>query len=759
MDDIKTPKVDNVKLVDRFSGRKLVGTLYLTATHLIFVDAQGRRETWILHMHMGQVEKLTMTAEGCPLLIRCKNFLCITFIVPRERECQDIYLSLLEFSRPAEINKLYAFNYTSNEGLDKAHGWDMFDLQSEFMRMGAPNEQWVITNLNSQYELCDTYPSLLYVPANATTPVLVGSSKFRSRGRLPVLSYLHENNATLTRCSQPLSGFSARCVEDEHMLQAILRANPRSNYMYVVDTRPKINAMVNKAQGKGYENESFYSNMKFQFLGIENIHVMRASLAKLIELSELKKPSMNDFLNRLEGCGWLKHIAAIIDTSAFIARAISDGTSVLVHCSDGWDRTAQTCSLAGIMLDPYYRSMQGFQALIEKEWLAFGHKFTDRCGLLESVEVKETSPVFTQFLECVWQMMQQFPCAFQFNERFLLTIHDHIYSCQFGTFIGNCEKDRLDLRLADRTYSLWGYLNLHSTEYLNPLYKKTYEIKQPVIIPNPSPQALSYWRGMYNRFEGGIHPRENVLDIISAAKDHSVSLEDHVLLLEKRVTQICKLLGKSEEAIQRKLQGHVSMDSIEGYLSGHIGDNSNTSTNIVTPNFCNHKTSPFDVEPLEMVPLTSKGSFDSEAQLEGSKGTSMGGSMNHMKSDSESGFDEASSQLSRSGGVEELVGGAGGGMVRSPSSDHLTVEQLVAELKTVAVGWKSFRNVYSCSCASPFDHYMKKFHCWKCGNVFCVRCIARSIPLPGHYHRRPVPVCKPCYREVRRSPSTEFPLS
>ncbi|GFR60593.1 myotubularin-related protein [Elysia marginata] len=157
------------------------------------------------------------------------------------------------------------------------------------MRMGAPNEHWVITNLNSQYELCDTYPSLLYVPANATTPVLVGSSKFRSRGRLPVLSYLHgENNATLTRCSQPLSGFSARCVEDEQMLQAILRANPGSNYMYVVDTRPKINAMVNKAQGKGYENESFYSNMKFQFLGIENIHVMRASLQKLIECQHME---------------------------------------------------------------------------------------------------------------------------------------------------------------------------------------------------------------------------------------------------------------------------------------------------------------------------------------------------------------------------------------------------------------------------------------------------------------------------------------
>ncbi|XP_005111133.2 myotubularin-related protein 6 [Aplysia californica] len=733
--------VDNVKLLDRFTGRKPVGTLYLTATHLIFVDAEGKRETWILHMHMGQVEKQPLTAEGSTLQIRCKNFLCITFIIQKDRDCQDIYQSLLTFSRPAEIEKLYAFSFTSNEGQEKAQGWDMFDLQSEFLRMGAPNEHWVLTGLNREYNLCDTYPSQLYVPATASTPILMGSSKFRSRGRLPVLSYLHsENQAALTRCSQPLSGFSARCVEDEQMLEAILKSNPKSEYMYVVDTRPKINAMVNKAQGKGYENESFYSNMKFQFLGIENIHVMRASLQKLTELCELKKPSMNDFLSRLETCSWLKHISAVIDTSAFIARAISEGTSVLVHCSDGWDRTAQTCSLAGLMLDPYYRTMQGFQALIEKEWLSFGHKFTDRCGLLESVETKETSPVFTQFLECVWQIMQQFPCAFQFNERFLLTIHDHAYSCQFGTFIGNCEKDRLDLRLSEKTYSLWGYLWQHAAEFLNPLYKKEYEIRHPLIMPSSNPQALKFWRGMYNRFESGLHPRENVNDIVSAAKDHSSSLEDHVLLLEKRVTQICKLLGKSDETIQRKLQGYLSMDSIDGFLSGHIGDGPAPSK---SSNHDDSMKNCIDLEP------TLNGRL--AAQADAVTG-------NHIKSDSESGFDECSSQMSRSG-IDDVGALELSGLVRSPSSDQLSVDQLIAELKTVAVDWRSFRNVQSCSCASPFDYYVKKFHCWKCGEVFCVRCIARNISLPGHYHRKPVPVCKPCYKEVKRSPSVEFPIS
>lgn len=41
--------------------------------------------------------------------------------------------------------------------------------------------------------------------------------------------------------------------------------------------------MANRAAGKGYENEDNYENIRFKFIGIENIHVMRSSLQKLLE--------------------------------------------------------------------------------------------------------------------------------------------------------------------------------------------------------------------------------------------------------------------------------------------------------------------------------------------------------------------------------------------------------------------------------------------------------------------------------------------
>lgn len=98
--------------------------------------------------------------------------------------------------------------------------------------------------------------------------------------------------------------------------------------------------------------------------------------------------SMNGFLSSLESSGWLKHIRAMLDTSSFIANAVHKGITVVVHCSDGWDRTSQASSLAAMMLDPFYRTIKGFQTLIEKDWLSFGHKFSERCGHLQT-EPKE----------------------------------------------------------------------------------------------------------------------------------------------------------------------------------------------------------------------------------------------------------------------------------------------------------------------------------------------------------------------------------
>ena len=117
----------------------------------------------------------------------------------------------------------------------------------------------------------------------------------------------------------------------------------------------------------------------------------------------------------------------MLSAATAVATAVKvEQRSVLIHCSDGWDRTSQVASLASLLLDPYYRTLQGFAVLVEKEWLSFGHQFATRLGHGQH-SVKRTqycSPVFVQWLDAVWQVVDQFPSCFEFDERYLITLID-----------------------------------------------------------------------------------------------------------------------------------------------------------------------------------------------------------------------------------------------------------------------------------------------------------------------------------------------
>jgi hypothetical protein len=46
----------------------------------------------------------------------------------------------------------------------------------------------------------------------------------------------------------------------------------------------------------------------------------------------------------------------------------------------------QLTALAMLMLDPYYRTIKGFEVMIEKEWLSYGHKFQQVSDTNSSLE-------------------------------------------------------------------------------------------------------------------------------------------------------------------------------------------------------------------------------------------------------------------------------------------------------------------------------------------------------------------------------------
>lgn len=441
---------------------------------------------------------------------------------------------LLQYAFPAS-HKLpfFAFEYCEQY---PENGWSVYEPIAELKRQGLPTESWRITRINEQYELCETYPAVWAVPAAASDSDLRNVVTFRSRGRIPVLSWIHpESQATITRCAQPLVGVSGkRSRDDEAYIQHIMDANAQSHKIFIMDARPSVNAVANKAKGGGYESEDAYQNAEVQFLDIHNIHVMRESLRKL---QEVCYPHIDNahWLSNLEATHWLDHIRCVLSGALRIADKVeSHKTSVVVHCSDGWDRTAQLTALSMLMLDGYFRTIPGFAVLLEKEWLSFGHKFAQRVGHGDDRhQDADRSPVFLQFIDCVWQIQRQFPHAFQFTEDMLITLLDHLYSCLFGTFLYNSERERIDKEVKTKTVSLWSLILSNKADFENPLYNPA--TRHHVLFPRTSMRHLCLWDKYYCRWNPSMRQQEPVHIRFKELLHVKDQLEKHVDELRKEL--------------------------------------------------------------------------------------------------------------------------------------------------------------------------------------------------------------------------------
>ncbi|KAL5110043.1 Myotubularin-related protein 3 [Taenia crassiceps] len=263
--------------------------------------------------------------------------------------------------------------------------------------------------------------------------------------------------------------------------------------LLIIDARCYSSAQFNRLRGGGFEYVEYYDQSEIRFMELPNLHYVRMSFERLMLLC--KKPD-SSWLTTLERSLWLSYISQLLKSAVDIAVALDiQGFPVMVHCTDGWDRTPQLTSLAELLLDPYYRTIRGFRVLIEREWVQFGHKFGDRCGHnLNPCSSEEQSPIFLQWLDCVRQVQRQFPHCFEFNELFLVKLAIHAYSGLFGTFLCNSELERQENHCASRTCSIWAYLNpSYNWSIMNYLYEERNEVIKPAChISN-----LELWDNLY----------------------------------------------------------------------------------------------------------------------------------------------------------------------------------------------------------------------------------------------------------------------
>ncbi|XP_051564332.1 myotubularin-related protein 1-like isoform X1 [Myxocyprinus asiaticus] len=547
---IKTT-VKDVMYICPFTGA-VTGTLTVTDYKLYFISLE-RDTPFVLDVNLGAISRLeTISVQSHGentngMEIVCKDMRSPRFAHKKEEQSKlEILDTLTKHAFPLSNDlPLFAFQYKEEFPED---GWKVYDPVAEYKRMGLPNESWTINKSNINYEVCNTYPALFVTPTSIKDDEIKRMASFRAKHRIPVLSWIHpETQATIVRCSQPMVGpTDHRCKEDEHYLQTIVDANAQSHKLTIFDARQYTVADNHKAKDGGYENENFYPNMELNFLEMPNIHVMRESLRKL---KEVVYPTIDElhWHSAIDATHWLEYIRLLLAGAARIADKVeSSKCSVVVHCSDGWDRTAQLTSLSMLMLDSYYRTLRGFQVLLEKEWISFGHKFAARVGHGdENHSNSERSPLFVQFIDCVWQMMRQFPTAFEFNELFLITILDHLYSCLFGTFLYNSEQERVEKKVNSKTVSLWSYVNSLPEDFSNPFYV---DYENHVLYPLASIRHLELWVGYYVRWNPRMRPQMPVHQNLKELLYLRAELQRKVEELQKEVSSSRSISSSSEHA-------------------------------------------------------------------------------------------------------------------------------------------------------------------------------------------------------------------
>ncbi|KAM4796311.1 myotubularin-related protein 9-like [Rhinophrynus dorsalis] len=521
-DLIQTSQVENVRvycpLKPPMTGTLCVSSHYLllSAPQLVGLDqTQEESDIWLLHCAVDAVEKSVQNigrlqnresgreSEGRSssgtVTLKCKDLRVIHLEIPSMEETLNIARSVQALSSLDSITLSYPFFFRP-PGYSLGKGWPRDTMENFYHKLEAETNSWRLSEVNVDFKTCVSYPAKVIVPRSCPDDTLKRAATFRQGGRFPVLSYYHSSNqAVILRSAQPLVGTAYhRCEEDEALLEAAMVCQTSG---FIIDTRSAQEAKQARNAGGGTESKGNYPKWRMLHRPLERGRTLQNSLVRLVGACYESSLGMSRWLSKLQASHWLSHVKEALSTAGLAAECIErEGANVLVHGEEGTDTTLLVTSLAQLILSPSCRTMEGFQDLIEREWLQAGHPFQLRCarsGWSQS-RAQSESPYFLLFLDCCWQLGRQFPQSFEFNGRLLHTLANHVYSSEYGTFLCNNEKERCLYEVQDRTHSLWCFLNetRQQQQLLNPVYEEN-----PLVIwPSVEPQSVQLWEGFFLRY-------------------------------------------------------------------------------------------------------------------------------------------------------------------------------------------------------------------------------------------------------------------
>jgi Leucine-rich repeat (LRR) protein len=438
----------------------------------------------------------------------------------------DVLVSVLA---PKAALKTFAFKWKPYYPLAASQGWGMYDPADEFERQGlippgttSTNDKanggglYRISKINASYDV-PSYPSQWLVPQATEDAELRRLLPSRLRQRIPIVSWGRPGGGVLLRCDEP----DLASLPDSKDAKSLSKTSADLKLMDTLAAPCSKKAIIDVGGARTYRYAFAGSDWKISFLGTSNNRTLSEAYSTFLKEVESSDRRARRNASPPDASSpesqWILTLQKSISTAASISDMMSreNYCVAMTHCP-GNDLDFVVTSLAQIMMDGFYRTIDGLAILLEKDWNSYGFDWSRKLGhstilYLDDADdasgastsansihstTPDQTPCIDLFIEAIWQLTLQYPMHFEYTETFLLYLVESIYSGRFGTFLLNTEKER-DSFAKDKTTSFWAHIhysiqqNPDDSEFVNFFYDP--DTVFAVLEPRYELSSLKLW--------------------------------------------------------------------------------------------------------------------------------------------------------------------------------------------------------------------------------------------------------------------------